>query len=199
MGVVTALLVAGVVSFSSFRVRHPAQKGRLRLPVGERTPGHVYIISNVGSFGEGVYKIGMTRRENWQERVDELGDASVPFEFDVHALIESENAPALEHKIHKQFLAMQVNKINARKEFFRVTLAEIRQEIDSLKQGQDFTVKVWTDKAAATEYKESLDIENDPRKKEKWLARQRALADRQLRLDSLRISIPEAPEMDGEN
>ena len=168
------------------------------LTIAQQTKkGHVYIISNIGSFGEGVYKIGQTRRPDPQERVDELGDASVPFEFDIHALIESENAPALEHRIHKQFLAMQVNKMNARKEFFRVTLAEIHQEIEKLKQGEDFTVKVWTEKAVATEYKESQDIENDQLKKEKWLARQKALADRQLRLDSLRIPIAEIPETNG--
>lgn len=169
------------------------------LTIAQQTKkGHVYIISNIGSFGEGVYKIGQTRRQDWQERIDELGDASVPFEFDVHALIESENAPALEHRIHKRFLSMQVNKMNARKEFFRVTLTEIHQEVEKLKQGEDFTVKVWTDKAVATEYKESLDIENDPQKKEKWLARQKALADRQLRLDSLRIPIAEIPEPNGD-
>jgi hypothetical protein len=169
------------------------------LTIAQQTKkGHVYIISNVGSFGDGVYKIGQTRRPDPQERVDELGDASVPFDFDIHALIESENAPALEHKIHKQFLAMQVNKINARKEFFRVTLAEIHQEIEKLKQGGDFTVKVWTEKAVATEYKESLGIENDPQKKEKWLARQKALTDRQLRFDTLRIPIPDVAESNGE-
>ena len=161
--------------------------------------GHVYIISNVGSFGEGVYKIGQTRRPDKQERIDELGDASVPFEFDVHAWIKSENAPALEHKLHKRFLAMQVNKMNSRKEFFRVSLAEIQQEIEKLKQGDDFIVTLWTEKAVATEYKESLDIENDPQKKEKWLARQKTLADRQLRLDTLRISIPDVQETIGDS
>ena len=160
--------------------------------------GHVYIISNIGSFGEGIYKIGQTRRPDPQERVDELGDASVPFEFDIHALIGSENAPALEHKIHKRFLAMQVNKMNARKEFFRVPLAELHKEIENLKQGEDFTIKVWTDKAIATEYKETLDIESDPQKKEKWLARQKALADRQLRLDALRLPSAEISESNGD-
>lgn len=161
------------------------------LTIAQQTKkGHVYIISNIGSFGEGVYKIGQTRRPDPQERVDELGDASVPFEFDVHALIESENAPVLEHKIHEQLLAMQVNKINARKEFFRVTLTDIRQEIDKLKQGEDFTVKAWTELAVATEYKDSLDIESDPEKKEKWLSRQKALVDRQLKMDALRLLVP---------
>jgi Meiotically up-regulated gene 113 len=149
----------------------------------------VYIISNIGSFGEGVYKIGQTRRPEPQDRVDELGGASVPFEFDVHALIESENAPALEHKLHRQFLALQVNKINARKEFFRISLTEIRREIDKLNEGQDFTVKVWTDKAVATEYRDSLDIENDPQKKENWVKRQQAVSDRQLQLDLVRFPI----------
>ena len=160
------------------------------LTIAQQTKkGHVYIISNVGSFGEGVYKIGQTRRPEPQNRVDELGDASVPFEFDVHALIESENSPALEHKLHRQLLALQVNKINSRKEFFRVSLTEIRREIDKLKEGQDFTVKIWTDKAVATEYRDSLDIENDPQKKENWVNRQRALSDRQLQLDLLRFPI----------
>jgi T5orf172 domain-containing protein/uncharacterized protein DUF4041 len=177
-----------------------ADASQRALTIAQQTKkGHVYIISNIGSFGEGVYKIGQTRRPDPQERVDELGDASVPFEFDVHALIESENAPALEHKIHKQLLAMQVNKMNARKEFFRVTLSDIHQEIEKLKQGEDFTLKVWTDVAAATEYKESLDIENDPQKKDKWLTRQKALADRQLKMDTLRITIPPDRETDEES
>lgn len=161
--------------------------------------GHVYIISNIGSFGEGVYKIGQTRRPDPQERVDELGDASVPFEFDIHALIESDNAPVLEHKFHKQFLAMQVNKMNVRKEFFRVPLGEIHQAIDKLKQGEDFLVKVWTDKAVATEYRETLDIESNPQKKEKWLASQKERAERQLRVDALRLPVAEISESNGDN
>jgi hypothetical protein len=160
------------------------------LTIAQQTKkGHVYIISNVGSFGEGVYKIGQTRRPEPQNRVDELGGASVPFEFDVHALIESENAPALEHKLHKQLLALQVNKINSRKEFFRVSLTAIHQEIEKLNQGDDFTIKTWTEKAIATEYKDSLDIENDPQKKENWIKRQQALSARQLQLDTLRFPV----------
>jgi Na+-transporting methylmalonyl-CoA/oxaloacetate decarboxylase gamma subunit len=165
------------------------------LTIAQQTKkGHVYIISNIGAFGEGVYKIGQTRRPEPRDRVDELSGASVPFEFDIHALIESDNAPALEHKIHKKFLAMQVNRMNVRKEFFRVNLMDIRKEIDKLNQGEDFTITKWTDKAAATEYKESLDIENDPDKKEKWLAHQRARTDRQLRMDLL--VLPVSPDMD---
>ncbi len=94
--------------------------------------GHVYVLSNIGSFGEGIYKIGMTRRLEPLERVDELGDASVPFPFDVHAIIYSEDAPALEGKLHRAFAARRVNSVNHRKEYFRVTLDEIRDTVQSL-------------------------------------------------------------------
>lgn len=91
--------------------------------------GHVYIISNRGSFGEDVFKIGMTRRLDPQDRVDELGDASVPFCFDVHGMIYSDDAPAMENHLHKQFSHKRVNRINHRKEFFRVSLDEIQAEV----------------------------------------------------------------------
>jgi F0F1-type ATP synthase membrane subunit b/b' len=165
-----------------------------KLTIAQQTQrGHVYVISNVGAFGEGIYKIGQTRREP-QVRVDELGDASVPFEFDIHALIESDNAPALEHRLHRRFLGSQVNKINSRKEFFRATLKDIREEVDKLKAGEDFTVKRWTDVAEATQYRESLDIEGDSDKLQKWLKRQEALSDRELRLDALRLSVADVTE-----
>lgn len=168
------------------------------LTIAQQTKkGHVYIISNVGSFGEGVFKIGQTRRSP-DVRIYELGGASVPFEFDIHALLESDDAPALEHKIHKQLLAMQVNKVNSRKEFFRVGLAEIRQEIDKLKEGHDFVVKAWTDKAVATEYQESISIEKDPERKLKWLTRQKSQTDRQLKMDSSRAIIPDENEVEEE-
>jgi hypothetical protein len=92
--------------------------------------GHVYVLSNVGSFGEGVYKIGMTRRFEPLERVDELGDASVPFRYDVHAMIYSKDAPSLETKLHKHFESRRVNMVNLRREFFRVTLDEIRDAVE---------------------------------------------------------------------
>lgn len=95
--------------------------------------GHVYIISNVGSFGEDVYKIGMTRRLEPMDRVKELGDASVPFPFDVHAMIRTSDAPALENALHKHFDFRRLNLENQRKEFFRVSIEEIRQELDQLK------------------------------------------------------------------
>jgi len=87
--------------------------------------GHVYVISNIGSLGKDVYKIGLTRRLDPEERVSELGDASVPFEFDVHAMIYSENAPDLEYRFHKHFQQRQVNLVNPRKEFFAVSIEEI--------------------------------------------------------------------------
>jgi len=174
-----------------------ADASQRALTIAQQTKkGHVYIISNIGSFGEGVYKIGQTRRDP-QVRVDELGGASVPFEFDVHALIESENAPALEHKIHRHLMAMQVNKMNPRKEFFRVNLSDIHQEIEKLMHGEDFTVKEWTELAKATEYKESLEIDSDAGKKEKWLLRQSALTDRLLKRDASLLSVVPTVE-DGE-
>ena len=89
--------------------------------------GYVYVISNIGSFGEGVYKIGMTRRLDPMERVTELGDASVPFPFDVHAMIYSEDAPGLEAALHRAFERKKLNMVNGRKEFFRVSLEEIKR------------------------------------------------------------------------
>lgn len=91
--------------------------------------GHVYVISNIGSFGEHVYKIGMTRRFDPMERVRELGDASVPFQFDVHAVIFSEDAPTLENKLHRLFHHRRVNLVNERKEFFHATIDEIADAV----------------------------------------------------------------------
>jgi hypothetical protein len=87
--------------------------------------GHVYIISNIGSFGENIFKIGMTRRLEPLDRVRELGDASVPFEFDVHAIVYTEDAPALENLLHGAFGHHRVNLVNERKEFFSVSLNDI--------------------------------------------------------------------------
>jgi hypothetical protein len=96
--------------------------------------GHVYIISNVGSFGEHVYKIGMTRRREPLDRVRELGDASVPFPFDVHALIFTKDAPSLENSLHRRFDNRRINLENLRKEFFRVSIEEIREELVRIHQ-----------------------------------------------------------------
>lgn len=91
--------------------------------------GFVYVISNLGSFGRDVYKIGLTRREHWQERVDELGSAAVPFPFEVHMVLTSDNAPALEKTLHRAFRKRRVNRTNPRKEFFRVTMDEIAKVV----------------------------------------------------------------------
>ncbi len=96
--------------------------------------GHVYIISNIGSFGDNVFKIGMTRRLEPMDRVKELGDASVPFPFDIHAMIRSSDAPALENAIHKRFSGRRLNLENERKEFFRVSIEEIKSELLRVKE-----------------------------------------------------------------
>ena len=147
-------------------------RGQRALSMAQQTRrGHVYVISNVGSLGEHVYKIGLTRRLDPLERVRELGDSSVPFEFDVHALIFSEDAPALEGKLHQHFVLGQVNKVNHRKEFFRADLAHIRSEIESL--GLEAQ---WTMTAAAREFRETQAIERaiagSGEAREAWVKRQ---------------------------
>ena len=114
--------------------------------------GYVYIISNIGAFGENIFKIGMTRRLDPTERVNELGDASVPFKFNIHALIFSEDAPALEAALHKAFESKKLNKINQRREFFNVTLDEIKSEV---KKNFDKTVE-WIDIPEAEQYRQSI-------------------------------------------
>jgi Domain of unknown function (DUF4041)/T5orf172 domain len=116
--------------------------------------GYVYVISNIGAFGEGVFKIGMTRRLEPMDRVDELGDASVPFRFDVHALVFSDNAPALEAKLHMHFAAGRINKVNGRKEFFRADLKEIENVI---RANYDSVVEV-VHAAPAEQFRESIRI-----------------------------------------
>jgi len=113
--------------------------------------GHVYIISNVGSFGEDIYKIGMTRRLEPMDRVRELGDASVPFQFDVHAIIYCEDAPALEAILHRVFHARRVNQVNYKKEFFRVSLAEIASAVREHHAEIEFTLA-----AEAAEYRKTV-------------------------------------------
>lgn len=115
--------------------------------------GHVYVISNIGSFGDEVFKIGMTRRLEPTERVYELGDASVPFPYDIHAMIYSLDAPALENAFHREFADRRVNAINTRKEFFRVTLSEIR--IFALQH--DASIE-FTELAEAREYRQTLSL-----------------------------------------
>ena len=150
------------------RLKEAEEKNQRALSMAQQTRrGNVYIISNIGSFGENVYKVGMTRRLDPLDRVRELGDASVPFPFDVHAIIQSDDAPALETALHKDLAMMQVNKVNPRKEFFRIPLAEIKALVE--KRGVQAS---WTIAAEAAEYKESLAIEkqikSDASAKAKW-------------------------------
>ena len=114
--------------------------------------GYVYIISNIGSFGDNIYKIGMTRRLDPTERIDELGDASVPFDFDIHAMIFSDNAPALEAALHKAFEHKKLNMVNQRREFFAVTLDEIKEVVQ---KNYNNTVE-FIELAPAQQYRESL-------------------------------------------
>ncbi|MBL9120259.1 MAG: GIY-YIG nuclease family protein [Phycisphaerae bacterium] len=132
--------------------------------------GHVYVISNIGSFGDGVYKIGLTRQLDPMVRSWEPGDASVPFDCDVHAMIFSEDAPGLESKLHRHFLLNQVNKVNDRKEFFRTSVADLKREIDAL--GVDAHQTLLSD---ARKFRETGAIEakisEDPAAREAWINR----------------------------
>lgn len=112
--------------------------------------GNVYVISNLGSFGENVFKIGMTRRLNPQDRVDELGNASVPFRFDVHSFIFSDDAVGLENKLHTILTDKRVNKVNMRKEFFNVSLDELEQLVTGIEPTAEFNRTM-----AAEEFRQS--------------------------------------------
>jgi hypothetical protein len=113
--------------------------------------GHVYVISNIGSFGEQVYKIGMTRRLDPMDRVRELGDASVPFHFDVHAIIYTEDAPGLENALHRRFHNRRLNRVNERKEFFHVSIDDIARVVAEHHGTIEFTLA-----AEAEEYRKTL-------------------------------------------
>lgn len=113
--------------------------------------GYVYIISNMGSFGEDVIKIGLTRRLDPSDRIRELGDASVPFTFDTHAIIYSEDAPALERALHSEYEKARVNTQNGRKEFFRVSLHHVEEAVKRLAPEAAFFKDI-----EAQEYRETL-------------------------------------------
>lgn len=116
--------------------------------------GYVYIISNIGAFGENIFKIGMTRRLEPEERISELSGASVPFKFDIHAMIFSDDAPKLEAALHNHFADKKVNLVNGRKEFFNVTLEEIKKVV---RDNHDKTVD-FVNVPDAEQYRESLMI-----------------------------------------
>src|SRR5262249_41580387 len=116
----------------------------------------VYVISNIGSFGEGVFKVGMTRRLAPKERIDELGSASVPFPFDVHMMISCDNAPTLENALHKALFKHRINKTNPRKEFFKTDLDSIYKVV----QQNHGEVQYIAD-AEALQYRQSLGMTDD--------------------------------------
>ncbi len=130
------------------------EKSRRAISLAQQTKrGNVYIISNIGSFGEDVFKVGMTRRQVPMDRIWELSDASVPFDFDVHAMISCDDAPALEYLLHDELDDHRLNKVNYRKEFFRTSIERIRAIIASKGIQASFTLL-----AEAHEYRESLAI-----------------------------------------
>ncbi|OFS23477.1 DUF4041 domain-containing protein [Clostridium sp. HMSC19A10] len=132
------------------------EKDKLNIENREKNTraGYVYVISNIGSFGDDVYKIGMTRRLEPTERIRELGSASVPFNFDIHAIIFSDDAPALENALHREFADNSVNQVNMRKEFFKIPLSEIERVV---KENYNEIVQ-FTKIAEAAEYRQSLAI-----------------------------------------
>lgn len=117
--------------------------------------GNVYIISNLGSFGDNVFKIGMTRRINPQDRVNELGDASVPFKFDVHSFIFSENAVELETKLHNLLNKQRVNKVNMRKEFFNISIDDLETLVNQIEPTAEFNKTMY-----AEEFRQSQSVED---------------------------------------
>lgn len=118
--------------------------------------GYVYIISNIGSFGPNIFKIGATKKKNPQDRVDELGDASVPFKFGVHAFIYSKDVYELESQIHRFLRDKEVNKINHKKEFFETSLSEIKDIVKKL----GYSPK-WDDNAIDANFLKSKEISNN--------------------------------------
>lgn len=113
--------------------------------------GTVYIISNLGSFGENVFKIGMTRRIDPQDRINELSSASVPFKFDVHSFIFSDDAVTLEHKMHEILQKKRVNKVNLRKEFFNISIDELEKIVEDIEPTAEFNKTM-----LAEEFRQSL-------------------------------------------
>ena len=150
----------------SQRLTEAEAKNQRSLSMAQQTrSGHVYIISNLGSFGAEVLKIGMTRRLDPEDRIKELGDASVPFSFDVHAMIRSDDAPSLERLLHERFGDLRVNKVNYRKEFFRVPIHRLREFVVERNLEATFTMT-----ADAREFRETQAMEKmAPEERQKYL------------------------------
>ena len=134
------------------RVQLPAAIEDVDYRAANIRAGYVYVISNIGSFGENMVKIGMTRRLDPLDRIRELSDASVPFNFDVHALFFSKDAVSIETTLHQRFAKFRVNRINLRREFFRVTAAEAKVQLAELAGD----ILQFQDVPDALEYRESL-------------------------------------------
>lgn len=151
VGAKHAKLETKVAELEARLLEAQANKQRAISMAQQTRAGYVYVISNIGSFGDGVYKIGMTRRLEPMDRVKELGDASVPFSFDVHAMIRSQDAPTLERDLHRRFTHRRTNLVNERKEFFNITLDEIVVAANEL-HGEIEVTKL----AEAEQYRESV-------------------------------------------
>jgi hypothetical protein len=147
-----ALLEAEVATIRERLGEVDAKRQDVDFRAQNASAGYVYVISNIGAFGEGVFKIGVTRRLEPLDRIDELGDASVPFDFDVHALVFSDDAYGLELALHRHFAATRLNLVNGRKEFFRGTIEEIEAVLREV-----FSKPVEVNRLAeAAEYRRSL-------------------------------------------
>lgn len=120
--------------------------------------GYVYVISNIGAFGERMVKVGMTRRLDPNDRVRELGDASVPFRFDVHALFFSEDAVGIEAKLHERLADRRVNRVNLRREFFYATPSEVKEHLAEL-TGELLS---YEEMAEALEFHQSINQASEP-------------------------------------
>jgi hypothetical protein len=118
--------------------------------------GHVYVISNIGSFGDGVFKVGLTRRLDPHDRVKELGSASVPFPFDVHMMISCKDAPTLECALHRKLFKLRINKANPRKEFFKTDIATIASVVKEHHGEIDYIAD-----AEALQYRQSLEMSDE--------------------------------------
>jgi len=145
-------LISEIEKLKSELAEYHKKKSEVDYREANATAGYVYIISNIGSFGKNVFKIGVTRRLEPMDRINELGSASVPFKFDVHALIFSENAYGLETELHNRFSKNRVNLVNNRKEYFHITIEEIEKE---LQKYSNVTVD-FNEVPEAEEYRESL-------------------------------------------
>jgi hypothetical protein len=149
-------------------------KNQRALSMAQQTrKGTIYVVSNVGSFGDEVFKIGMTRRLEPADRIKELSDASVPFEFDVHAMIACDDAPKLEAALHAEFEDLRINKVNYRKEFFRLPVDRLRAAVANRAVDVSFTMV-----AEAREYRESVALSKmSPEEREKHLEHQEMALD----------------------